>query len=175
MSYSDPFGLCPKSAGGDGKTDTYDDCPKGTSGYNAHQAQVGKDSFGNEVAGVYHSCKESGPCATLAAVGGAVAGGWAAEGASAAAGALFGETAGGAGEVTGATWHGIQRIVERGVKPADILSALREGESMTVGQWNLQRSTGEWVYQMSHKFVGPTATVILNNAGEIISAYLRGW
>ncbi len=28
VNYSDPFGLCPKDAGGDGKTDDYSDCAK---------------------------------------------------------------------------------------------------------------------------------------------------
>jgi len=89
VSYSDPFGLCPTSAGGDGKTDTYSDCPQGTSGYDAYQAQTGNGGLANNIAGAYHSCKESGPCATLAAVGGGLAGGWAAEGAAAIGGALF--------------------------------------------------------------------------------------
>ncbi len=62
MSYSDPFGLCPTSAGGDGKTDTYSDCPKGTEGYNAYQASIGNDSFGNEVAGAYHACLDNAVC-----------------------------------------------------------------------------------------------------------------
>jgi RHS repeat-associated protein len=90
VSYQDPFGLCPKSAGGDGKTDTYDDCPKGTSGYDAHQAQIGKGGLANDVAGAYHSCKESGPCKAVAGVGAAIAGGWLVEGAATIGGALFG-------------------------------------------------------------------------------------
>jgi hypothetical protein len=54
--------LCPKDAGGDGKTDTYSDCPKGTEGYNAYQASIGNDSFSNEVAGAYHACLDNTVC-----------------------------------------------------------------------------------------------------------------
>ncbi len=62
VNFSDPFGLCPKSAGGDGQTDVYSDCPKGTSGYNAYQDQIGKGGVGNDIAGVYHSCVENTVC-----------------------------------------------------------------------------------------------------------------
>lgn len=41
INNSDPFGLCPRSAGGDGKTLDYRDCPEGTEGaeYYAHATQ----------------------------------------------------------------------------------------------------------------------------------------
>jgi hypothetical protein len=33
VSYADPFGLCPKDKGGDGKSDNLSDCPEGSEGY----------------------------------------------------------------------------------------------------------------------------------------------
>ncbi len=62
ITFSDPFGLCPKDGGGDGKTESYADCPKGTSGYNAQQAASGHGSAANTIAGVYHSCVENTIC-----------------------------------------------------------------------------------------------------------------
>ena len=38
---TDPFGLCPKEAGGDGKTDTHSDCPPGTEGYREYLSSMG--------------------------------------------------------------------------------------------------------------------------------------
>ena len=38
---TDPFGLCPAEAGGDGRTDTYSDCPPGTSGYRQYLSSMG--------------------------------------------------------------------------------------------------------------------------------------
>lgn len=37
VGYTDPFGLCPKDKGGDGKTDKLDDCPRGSEGWKEHQ------------------------------------------------------------------------------------------------------------------------------------------
>jgi hypothetical protein len=33
LTFSDPFGLCPKDKGGDGNSNTISDCPEGTAGY----------------------------------------------------------------------------------------------------------------------------------------------
>lgn len=41
INYHDPFGLCPQSAGGDGKTEEMSDCPRGSSGWYAHRAATG--------------------------------------------------------------------------------------------------------------------------------------
>lgn len=46
INFSDPFGLCPRAAGGDGKTLRYEDCPEGTSGYAAYQSS--RTSFSAE-------------------------------------------------------------------------------------------------------------------------------
>jgi hypothetical protein len=64
VSFADPWGLysCPKDAGGDGKTDSYADCPKGTSGYNAWLAANGEGGLANDFAGAYHSCMENLAC-----------------------------------------------------------------------------------------------------------------
>jgi uncharacterized protein RhaS with RHS repeats len=37
IAFTDPFGLCPKDKGGDGKTDGLDDCPKDSEGWKEHQ------------------------------------------------------------------------------------------------------------------------------------------
>lgn len=36
VAFTDPFGLCPKDKGGDGKTDKLDDCPKHSEGWKEH-------------------------------------------------------------------------------------------------------------------------------------------
>jgi RHS repeat-associated protein len=36
VAYTDPFGLCPKDKGGDGKTDKLDDCPRHSEGWKEH-------------------------------------------------------------------------------------------------------------------------------------------
>jgi uncharacterized protein RhaS with RHS repeats len=76
---SDPFGLCPKNAGGDGKTDTFTDCLNGSSGYYAERVKEGDNKVVNTVLGWGASCGESGKCevaaGALASLGvGAVAG-----------------------------------------------------------------------------------------------------
>jgi RHS repeat-associated protein len=67
VNSSDPFGLCPKNAGGDGKTDTFTDCVSG-SGYYANEAAQGRGGFLNDVKGVAATFAESnfgsGDCGT---------------------------------------------------------------------------------------------------------------
>ena len=46
INLADPLGLCPKSAGGDGKTEETSDCPRGTSGWWADREARGE---GNSV------------------------------------------------------------------------------------------------------------------------------
>lgn len=44
-TFTDPFGLCPREVGGDGKTTTYADCPPGTEGYRTYlhsQGTIGR-------------------------------------------------------------------------------------------------------------------------------------
>lgn len=81
------------------------------------------------------------------------------------AAAVF-ESAGAAGELTGFTRHGLNRVIQRGVKPGDIFNALRNGESIT---------EFDKLGRISFRFVGEKATVILNRAGKIITAWLQGW
>jgi RHS repeat-associated protein len=62
-SFSDPFGVCPKDAGGDGKTDSFEDCPTLSSGWFANRANSSKGSaLINNVGGVISSCFESEKC-----------------------------------------------------------------------------------------------------------------
>jgi hypothetical protein len=50
----DPFGLCPTSAGGDGKTEETSDCPRGSSGWWADRDARGEgSSFVNNAMGVW--------------------------------------------------------------------------------------------------------------------------
>jgi len=79
INFSDPFGLCPKDAGGDGETEEYGDCPKGSSGYYAHRASQWDSSAINTILGWGASCGENTACMgaaiTLAVVGGAAVAG----------------------------------------------------------------------------------------------------
>ncbi len=68
VNFSDPFGLCPKDAGGDGETEAYSDCPKGSSGYYAHRATQGDSSLTNTVLGWGAACGESEDCTAAAAI-----------------------------------------------------------------------------------------------------------
>ena len=164
IAYTDPFGLCPKDAGGDGKSEVYTDCAKGTSGYYANNGASGEGGLVNDLQGAYASCKESTSCSTIAAVGSMVVGGIAMK----AAGRLLGasEAAGATGEITGATKHGLNQIINRGVKPGEILDAVKNGEGIRAV---------DALGRVSFKWVGETATVILNGAGKIITAYPGGW
>jgi uncharacterized protein RhaS with RHS repeats len=78
VSYSDPYGLkaCPESAGGDGKTDSYADCPEGSSGYYAYRAAQGEGGAMNTVRGVVAACREDTACKVggICGTGQAVAG-----------------------------------------------------------------------------------------------------
>ena len=66
VNYSDPFGLCPKSAGGDDKTDRFDDCEAGTSGYYANKVAKGEGTILNTYLGLGATCGESGLCESAA-------------------------------------------------------------------------------------------------------------
>jgi hypothetical protein len=68
-SSSDPFGLCPKGVGGDGKTDTFTDCTEGSSGWYANREATGQgNSVINNVGGALASCSESWLCQGVLAV-----------------------------------------------------------------------------------------------------------
>jgi RHS repeat-associated protein len=63
VSYADPYGLCPESAGGDGKTDSYSDCPPGTSGWYGHRVATGEGNEAlNQIGGTLAACNESASC-----------------------------------------------------------------------------------------------------------------
>lgn len=40
INFSDPFGLCPESMGGDGKSKGLSDCPEGSEGYRLHSERM---------------------------------------------------------------------------------------------------------------------------------------
>lgn len=64
INFSDPFGLCPKSAGGDGKTEELADCPRGSAGWWAWRDAQGEGSrFVNNVAGTFASLFGGRPAA----------------------------------------------------------------------------------------------------------------
>ncbi|HRP08281.1 MAG TPA: RHS repeat-associated core domain-containing protein [Gemmatimonadales bacterium] len=74
VTFSDPMGMCPEDAGGDGKTDRYDDCPVGSSGYYAYLAVQGDRSRVNDIKGIVAACAESTVCSITAIAGTAVVG-----------------------------------------------------------------------------------------------------
>jgi len=74
INNADPFGLCPQDAGGDGKTEEYSDCPRGTSGYWAHQSTQGNGGLLTDVRGAMASCDESTACSAVAIAGAAYVG-----------------------------------------------------------------------------------------------------
>jgi hypothetical protein len=71
--------LCPTEGGGDGRTETYTDCPERTSGHYANEAAQGRGGTVNDVKGVIASCSESAPCEHGARIAGGIVLGWAAE------------------------------------------------------------------------------------------------
>jgi RHS repeat-associated protein len=106
INHSDPFGLCPKSAGGDGKTEEMSDCPAGTSGWYANRIANGTgNQVLNEVGGTLATCSESLLCQavlTVASLGTSLVEGAAAKGGIAAVRAgQAGEAAVGAAENIG--------------------------------------------------------------------------
>jgi RHS repeat-associated protein len=71
VNFSDPFGLCPKSAGSDGKTEEFSDCEAGTSGWYANRIATGQGNRAlNEIGGALTSCNESLLCQGVLAVAG---------------------------------------------------------------------------------------------------------
>jgi hypothetical protein len=97
-------------------------------------------------------------------VGAAVVGGIAVKAAGELA--VGGEVAGATGEITGATRHGLNQVINRGVKPGEILNAVKNGEGIRAV---------DALGRASYRWVGEKATVILNEAGKIVSAWRGGW
>jgi hypothetical protein len=67
VNFDDPLGLCPKDAGGDGKTQQLDDCDAGTSGYYANKVAKGESKTLNTCLGLGATCGENGLCEGAAA------------------------------------------------------------------------------------------------------------
>jgi RHS repeat-associated protein len=67
--------------------------------------------------------------------------------------------------LTGFTRHGINQIINRGIGPAVILEAVRNPTSIVQKIDTLGR--------VSYQYIGKAATVVLNKAGEVITAWPR--
>lgn len=161
INNSDPFGLCPKSGGGDGKTDDTSDCPRGTSGWWAHRDAQGEGNslvnnamgflamFGADMRAQLPEGTLSGefnlpigPGSGAAAVG---------------------------GRITGYTRHGLNQAISNdgvGVAAAAILSAVRNPLQA------VSQAKGAIMYSGEH------ATVVLNREGRVITTWATsraGW
>jgi hypothetical protein len=73
VNFKDPMGLCPKDAGGDGKSEQLGDCEAGTSGYYANKVVNGEGKILNTYLGLGASCGESRWCEGAAVALGGVA------------------------------------------------------------------------------------------------------
>lgn len=149
INRSDPFGLCPKSAGGDGKTEDLDDCPRGSSGWWAMRDARGEgSSIVNNVRGVWAVLNNDVRAGIEASLP---------EGTELAVG-VFNLPIG--GRISGFTRHGINQAISRdgrGVASWAILDAVTN-PTKTVAQ-----ADGAIAY------IGANARVVLNAAGEVIT------
>jgi uncharacterized protein RhaS with RHS repeats len=180
VSFVDPFGLCPEDAGGDGKTEGFDDCPEGSSGYYAHQAAQGNGGLLNDLKGAAASCKESTGCAVTAVAGAVVTSAVIVDGLVAAGSALLSSGVGAqataavstaatvgtrfiGNAISGFTKHGIDQIINRGVSPGALLDAARNGTT-----------TGPLVDQLgreSLRITGQAAAFAINLLGKVVTAW----
>ena len=149
INSSDPFGLCPKSSGGDGKTEEMSDCPRGSSGWWAWRDAQGEGStFVNNVRGVWAVLNYDSEARIRASLP---------EGTELAI-AEFNLPIG--GRVTGFTKHGINQAISRdgrGVAGWAILDAV------TNPTRTVQQARGAILY------IGASARVVLNAAGEVVT------
>jgi len=135
--------LCPKSAGGDGKTEDVSDCPRGSSGWWAWKDAQGDGSRAyNHVRGWVASADEAlTPELPPDVIKGE-----------------FNIPIG--GRITGFTRHGLNQAISRdgrGVAGWAILEAVSNPTKIT------QQANGAIL------FVGANARVVLNAAGEIVT------
>jgi hypothetical protein len=166
VTYSDPFGLCPKDAGGDGKTGDYSDCEKGTSGYYAYQDAQGRGGVVNNIRGANAWCSEHLACGATAGVALGIVGGWVAEGITAAAGAVEGETiaveANKLRHVFGNEGHNLSGLVEHfGSEEATFSAVQRATQAGAKGLSD--------VFETSVKVAGQNVTV----RGRVIDGAVR--
>lgn len=74
MSYSDPFGLCPKDKGGDGKTNRLDDCPEGSEGRRQYRSgAIESAGLDDPIFMLFGGLEIRGAKATAAGLGTAIA------------------------------------------------------------------------------------------------------
>jgi hypothetical protein len=70
-----------------------------------------------------------------------------------------------AGPITGFTKHGLSRVMERGISPGQISAAVRDAKEIIVRTDELGRT--------SYRYVSDKAIVVLNEAGKVITAWLK--
>jgi RHS repeat-associated protein len=105
-------------------------------------------------------------CAVGFGAGFAGAGAAAAAGYGAGASAAAATAAAGAGPITGFTRHGLNQVMNRGLTPQQILDAVRNP---------IERITQiDQFGRTSTQYIGPNATVVLNPAGKVITAWGTG-
>ena len=167
VNFSDPFGLCPPK--------WLCDLIGASAGQSAveHYAQIatdpsssGLEKLGATVGGLFSALWTPDTyletAATLTGAAGASRA-LAARGAAAAeATAGAARIPGAAGEITGFTRHGLNQVINRGVKPADMLQAVRNADPA-----RLVDEAG----RVSFRYIGEKATVVLNEAGKVITAW----
>jgi len=143
VTFTDPFGLesCPRGAGGDGKTEQYDDCEPGTSGWYAHRLATGQGSRAlNNIGGTLATCGESGTCKAVLAVGGLASAGLKllagrAVVAAASAGTDAAATEGGSAvEITFQSAHGARHLVGTGLQAGQVEAAIGKQVSSEVSR-----------------------------------------
>ncbi len=70
--------------------------------------------------------------------------------------------AGASGEITGFTKHGINQVIQRGVKPGHIMNAVKNATP---------RRLVDKAGRVSFRYEGDDATVVLNEAGKVVTAW----
>ena len=160
VNFSDPFGLCTPWpwCHAQEAAEHWAGVAAGSTGV----ARAGANLMGGLATLVSDGKRAALTGLTLATAGlasGAAAGGGAAVAADATVAA---EGPGALGTIAGFTRHGINQVVTRGVRPADILQAVRNSDAV-----RLVDEAG----RVSFRYVGDKATVVLNTAGKVITAW----
>jgi RHS repeat-associated protein len=149
-SFRDPVGDCPTNVGGNGKTTSYADCPKGTKGF--------------DMIGAVESPTIDPLAIVVVGVGGIIANAFESA-ATMVTGAAEKEAATAtrvAGRIAGYTKHGLNQAISRegkGVSAKAILDAVRNPTSLVEQSGNRLR------------MIGSDAAVLLNAAGKIITTW----
>jgi hypothetical protein len=168
VNFSDPFGLSPCLAGPVALRVCAAAITSVGGAIGAAVARVASNVSGNRPLGegVAEAAAEGGRDGAAWALAGGAASALASRSAGAAGVATevtgAAETAGATGRITGFTRHGIDRVIERGVKPGNILQAVKNADPV-----RLVDKAG----RVSYRYSGENATVVLNDAGKIVTAW----